>query len=55
MAPDHARRCVGAFIWWAWGYGTAYHTADGEGNPFIGMPGKVQPVRVHAYTRAITR
>lgn len=34
------RRCVGAFIWWAWGYGTAYHTADGDGNPFIGLPGK---------------
>ena len=36
----HAHRCVGAFIWWAWGYGTAYHTADGDGNPFIGLPGK---------------
>ena len=36
----HAHRCVGAFIWFAWGYGTAYHTADGEGNPFIGLPGK---------------
>ena len=35
-----ARRCVGAFIWWAWGYGTAYHKADGDGNPFIGLPGK---------------
>ena len=34
------RRCVGAFIWWAWGYGTAYHTADSDGNPFIGLPGK---------------
>merc|ERR1740139_1142286 len=32
--------CVGAFIWWAWGYGTAYHTADDSGNPFIGLPGK---------------
>jgi len=32
--------CVGAFIWWAWGYGTAYHKADGDGNPFIGLPGK---------------
>ena len=38
-------RCVGAFIWWAWGHGTAYphgtqgHPSDGDGNPFIGLPG----------------
>merc|ERR1740130_532026 len=37
--------CVGAFIWWAWGHGTAYphgtqgHSSDGDGNPFIGLPG----------------
>ena len=39
-SPRGKRRCVGAFIWWAWGYGTAYHKADGDGNPFIGLPGK---------------
>lgn len=46
------RRCVGAFIWWAWGHGTAYPEGTNDcnshvdvdappcdGNPFIGLPG----------------
>jgi len=31
--------CIGALIWWAWGYGLAYNgggTGGGEGNGFIG-------------------
>ena len=31
-------RCVGGFIWWAWGYGAAYQVGGGA-NAFIGVPG----------------
>merc|ERR1719171_25403 len=29
--------CVGALIWWAWGYGAAYQMS-GSANAFIGTP-----------------